>query len=61
MTKDQATALRAQLLAHRDRLLEHAAQQVDADPNSWGWLSMLGDVQNALAALEGATGQLNQS
>ena len=52
MTEDQATALRAQLLAHRARLLEHAAQQVNVDPHSWSWLRMLGDVQSALTALE---------
>ena len=57
MTKDQATALRAQLLAHRARLLDHAVQQLDVDPNSWAWLRMLGDLQAALMALEGATGE----
>ena len=57
MTEDRATALREKLLAHRDRLLEHAAQQVDAAPNSWGWFSMLGDVQAALAALDDENGR----
>ena len=57
MTKDEATALREKLLAHRARLLDHAAQQAEADPNSLGWLRMLGDVQSALAALEGETRQ----
>ena len=57
MTEDQATALRGQLLAHRARLLDHAIQQSDADPNSWGWLRMMADVQGALTALEEATGK----
>ncbi len=57
MTKDQATALRARLLAHRDRLLDHAAQQINADPNSWGWLRMLADVPAAITAVEEETRQ----
>lgn len=57
MTEDQATALREKLLARRARLLDHAVQQVDADPNSFGWLSMLGDVQAALTAIEEETRQ----
>ena len=57
MTENQATALRAQLLAHRDRLLDFAAQQNDADPLSWGWLRMLGDVQAALQALDETAGR----
>ncbi len=52
MTKDQATALREKLLAHRARLLDHAAQQADVDPLSWSWLRMLGDAQAALAAVD---------
>ena len=52
MTEDQATALRAQLLARQARLLDYAVQQADADPNSWGWLRMLADVQAALKAIE---------
>ncbi len=47
MTEDQATSLREKLLAHRARLLDHAVQQVDADPPEWGWIRMLGDVQLA--------------
>jgi hypothetical protein len=54
MTEDQATALRAQLLARRARLLDYAVQQADADPNSWGWLHMVADVQLALQALDEA-------
>ena len=50
-------ALREKLLAHRARLLDHAAQQAEADPNSWDWLNMLGDAQSALMALEEATGK----
>ena len=57
MTETQATSLREKLLAHRARLLDHAVQQSDADPHSWGWLRMLGDVQAALTALEAATGE----
>ena len=57
MTENQATSLREKLLAHRARLLNHAAQQNDAGPLSWGWLRMLGDVQLALAALEEAAGK----
>ncbi len=57
MTEDQATALRKRLLAHRARLLDHAVQQSDADPASWGWLRMPGDVQSAITALEAATGE----
>ncbi len=57
MTENQATALRDKLLAHRARLLDFAAQQVDADPNSLGWLRMHGDVQAALTAVEEATGE----
>ena len=56
MTEDQATALRKRLLARRAQLLDFAARQLDADPHSWGWLRMLGDVQCALNALEAATG-----
>ena len=56
MTKNQATLLREKLLAHRARLLEHAFQQVDADPLSWGWLHMVADVQAALQALDEAPG-----
>ena len=55
MTKDQATVLREKLLAHRDRLLEHAIQQAEADPHSLGWLRMVADVQAALRALEKVT------
>ena len=57
MTEDQETALREKLLSHRARLLDHAVQQVEADPHSWGWLRMLADVQAALAALEEETRQ----
>ena len=57
MTEDQTMMLRKRLLAHRSRLLDHAAQQVAADPPSWDWLNMLGDVQAALAALEEETRQ----
>ena len=57
MTEKQATSLREKLLAHRARLLEHAAQQVDVDPLSLGWLRMVADVQAALAAIEAATEQ----
>ncbi len=57
MTKDQATALREKLLARRARLLDHAAQQINADPNSWGWLRMLGDVQSVITALDETTGE----
>ena len=57
MTENQLMALRAQLLDHRARLLDHAVQQAGADPHSWGWLRMLGDVQLALHALEEATGR----
>ena len=57
MTENQALMLREKLLAHRARLLDHAAQQAEADPNSWGWLRMIGDVQLALAALEETTGR----
>ncbi len=52
MTEGQAIALRERLLAHRARLLDHAAQQAEADPYSWGWLHMVADVQAALQALE---------
>jgi len=52
MTENQATSLREKLMDHRTRLLEFAAQQVDVDSDSWGWLAMLGDVQLALDALE---------
>ena len=55
MTKDQATALRAQLLAHRVRLLDHAALQAEADNLSLDWLHMVADVQAALTAVEEAT------
>lgn len=57
MTENQLVALREKLLAHRDRLLDHAVQQAEADPPSWDWLNMLGNVQAALAALEEATRQ----
>ena len=57
MTENQAMALRAILLAHRARLLDHAVQQLDADPHSWGWLRMLDDVQAALVAVEEETRQ----
>ncbi len=57
MNENQLTALREKLLSHRARLLDHAAQQSDADPNSWGWLRMLGDVQSAITALEAAMGE----
>ena len=57
MTENQLTALRENLIAHRTRLLDHAVQQADVDPNSWGWLNMLGNVQLALAALEETTGK----
>jgi hypothetical protein len=57
MTEDQATALRKRLLAHRARLLDHAVQQVEAVPPSWDWLSMLGNVQSALMALDETTGE----
>ncbi len=50
-------ALRERLLAHRAWLLDFAAQQSEADPHSWGWLSMLGDVQAALKAVEEETRQ----
>ncbi len=50
-------ALRENLLARRSRLLDFAAQQSDADPNSWGWLRMLGDVQSAITALDETTGE----
>ena len=56
MTKDQLTALRAELLTLCARLLDHAAQQADVDPHSWGWLHMVGDVQLALQALDEAPG-----
>ncbi len=49
-------ALREKLLAHRARLLDHAVQQAEADPDSLGWLRMLGDVQAALTAVDEATG-----
>ena len=55
MTEDQAILLREKLIDHRARLLEFAVQKVDADPNSWGWLRMVGDVQAALDALEATT------
>ena len=57
MIEGQAIALREKLLARRIRLLDFAAQQSDADPNSWGWLRMLGDVQSAITALEAAMGE----
>ncbi len=57
ITAAEAEALRDKLLTHRARLLDHAAQQVDADPNSLGWLRMVADVQLALHALEEATGR----
>ncbi len=57
MTEEQALALRERLLAHRARLLDHAVQQADVDPHSWGWLHILGDVQLVLTALEEATGK----
>ena len=57
MTKDQLTALRAELLTLRARLLDHAAQQVETAPHSWGCLHMLGDVQLAIMALDETTGE----
>ncbi len=57
MIEGQAIALREKLLAHRARLLDHAVRQAEADPHSWGWLSMVADVQAALTALEEATRQ----
>ena len=57
MTENEATVLREKLLAHRARLLDHADQQVNADPHTRGWLRMLGDVQLALTALEEETRQ----
>jgi hypothetical protein len=57
MTEEQALARRESLLAHRDRLLEHAVQQAEVDPHSLGWLRMVADVQLAFQALEEATGQ----
>ena len=57
MTEDQTTALREKLLAHRARLLEHAVQQADVDPHSWGWPRMVANVQLALQAPEEATGR----
>jgi hypothetical protein len=57
MTENEATVLREKLLAHRARLLDHAVQQADVDPHSWGWLHMLGDVQLALQAVEEETRQ----
>ncbi len=57
MIEGQAIALREKLLARRIRLLDFAAQQSDADPNSWGWLRMLGDVQSAITALDETTGE----
>ena len=57
MTENQATSLCAQLLAHRARLLEHAVQQADVNPHSWGWLRMVADVQTALQALDEVTGK----
>ena len=57
MTENEATTLRDKLLAHRARLLDHADQQVDADPHTRGWLRMLGDVRLALTALEEETRQ----
>ena len=57
MTEDQATALRAQLLAHRARLLDFAVQQANVDPASWDWLHMVADVQSAITAIDEATGK----
>jgi len=57
MTEGQAIALREKLLARRVRLLDFAAQQAEADPNSLGWLRMVADVQSALQAVEEATRQ----
>jgi hypothetical protein len=57
MIERQAIALREKLRAHRSRLLDHAAQQVEANPPSWDWLRMLGDVQVALTALEEEAGK----
>ena len=54
MTETQATSLREKLLAHRTRLFDHATQQAEADPHSWGWLRMLADVQTALTAIDEA-------
>ena len=55
MTEEQALALRERLLAHRDRLLDRAAQQAEADNLSLDWLHMVADVQAALTAVEEAT------
>ncbi len=57
MTEGQAIALREKLLARRVRLLDFAAQQAEADPNSWGWLRMVADVQAAITALGETTGK----
>jgi len=57
MTEGQAIALREKLLARRTRLLDFVAQQNDTDPNSWGWLRMLGDVQSVITALDETTGE----
>ena len=56
-TAAEAWVLREKLLARRVRLLDFAAQQVEADPASWGWLRMLADTQLALQALEAVTGK----
>ena len=57
MTEDQLTAIRAELLTLRARLLDHAAQQAKANPHSWGWLHMVADVQLALQALDEVPGR----
>ena len=53
MTEYQAVTLREKLLDHRARLLNFAARQVEVDPNSFGWITMLAHVHLALAALDG--------
>ncbi len=57
MTENQATTLRAQLLARRCRLLDFAVQQANVDPASWDWLHMVADVQSAITAIEEETRQ----
>ena len=57
MTENQLSAFREKLLVHRARVLDPAAQQAEADPNSWAWLHMVADIQLALMALEAATGK----
>ena len=57
MTENQATSLCEKLMDQRAQLLEFAVQQSDADPKSWGWLPMLGDVQSAINALDEENGR----